>query len=228
MSYQGDIALGSTLDFKFTTRRFSTGAPFTLAGTPVLAAYPDNALTEITAGITLSIDFDARSGLNHMRIVATSGNGYVAGSTYALVITVGTVDGVSVVGEVIGSFSIERTGAALALLQTRLPAALISGRVDAHVGAMAANVVTASALASDAGSEIADAVLDKAIAEPAGIFAWSSATLRTLIAWIGMLSRNEFRQTSTLQSIRNDANTLTLATASVSEDGTTYTRGEWT
>ena len=35
-------------------------------------------------------------------------------------------------------------------IQTRLPAALVSGRIDASVGAMAANTVTAAAIATDA------------------------------------------------------------------------------
>lgn len=48
-------------------------------------------------------------------------------------------------------------------LQTRIPAALVSGRMDASVGAMAANVLTAAAMAADAGAEIADAVWDEAI-----------------------------------------------------------------
>jgi hypothetical protein len=39
-------------------------------------------------------------------------------------------------------------------LDARIPAALVGGRMDASVGAMAANVITASALASDAVSEI--------------------------------------------------------------------------
>lgn len=108
MSYHGDIRLGDTIDIKFTTRRFSTGATFTLAGTPAVAAYLDNSTTEITAGITLTVDFDARTGLNNIRVVATSGNGYVTGTNYALVITAGTVDGVSVVGETVGAFSIEK------------------------------------------------------------------------------------------------------------------------
>jgi hypothetical protein len=52
-------------------------------------------------------------------------------------------------------------------IQDRLPAALISGRVDASVGAMQANVVTASAIAADAiaASELAaDAVAEIAAA----------------------------------------------------------------
>jgi hypothetical protein len=43
-------------------------------------------------------------------------------------------------------------------IQSRLPAALVSGRMDASVGAMAANVLTASALATDAVTEVAGGV----------------------------------------------------------------------
>jgi hypothetical protein len=111
-----DFALGSTVDKKFTTRRFTTGVPFTLAGSPVVVAYPDNSTTELTAGITLTVDFDSRTGLHNVRVVATSGNGYAAGVSYALVLTAGTVDGVSVVGEVVGEFTLERAALAAATL----------------------------------------------------------------------------------------------------------------
>lgn len=110
-----DYTLGDTFDVKFTTRSFSTGAPATLAGTPVISAYPDNSVTQITAGITLSADFDSVTGLNNVRVVATSGNGYASGSTYYLVITTGTVGGVSVVGEVVGGFTLSRSAAAVDL-----------------------------------------------------------------------------------------------------------------
>lgn len=110
-----DYTLGDTLDVKFTTRSFSTGAPTTLAGTPSVAAYPGNSTTELTAGITLSVDFDARTGLNNVRVVATGANGYATATTYFLVITAGTVGGVSVVGEVVGSWTIERSAAAVDL-----------------------------------------------------------------------------------------------------------------
>lgn len=106
MSYRGDIRLGDTIDIKFTTRQAS-GAPTTLAGTPVISAYVGNSITQITAGITLTVDFDGVTGLNNVRVVATSGNGYATASNYDLVITTGTVNSVSVVGEVIGSFSVE-------------------------------------------------------------------------------------------------------------------------
>lgn len=106
-----DITLGNTIYIKFTTRAFSTGVPTTLAGTPVLSIYEENNLTQITAGVSVSIDYDSVTGLNQATIVATSGNGYESGKSYDLVITTGTVGGVSVVGEVVGSFTVESEAA---------------------------------------------------------------------------------------------------------------------
>lgn len=53
-------------------------------------------------------------------------------------------------------------------IQARLPAALVGGRIDASVGAMANNTLTAAALAADAGAEIADAVWDEDLSGHAG------------------------------------------------------------
>ena len=109
--YHGDIILGETIDIKFTTVNTS-GVPTTLAGVPVVSAYPGNSITQLTAGITLTVDFDGVTGLHNVRVVATGANGYAVGTNYALVITTGTVGGSSVVGYVIGSFSIENRSAA--------------------------------------------------------------------------------------------------------------------
>lgn len=49
-------------------------------------------------------------------------------------------------------------------IQTRLPAALVGGAMDSDVSNMQANVVDASALALDAGQEIADRVLSRSLA----------------------------------------------------------------
>ena len=111
MSYLGDFRLGDTFDTKFTTTAASTGAPTTLAGTPVISAYVGNSTTQITAGITLTVDFDTVTGLHNVRVVATSGNGYATASNYQLVITTGTVGGTSAVGYVIAEFSIEARSA---------------------------------------------------------------------------------------------------------------------
>ena len=103
-----DYALGETIDHFFTTRSFTTGAPTTFTGIPDIGVYEDNSTTEISAGLTLNTDFDTRTGLNHVRIVATGANGFESGKSYAVVITGGTVGGVSVVGEVVWHFTIDR------------------------------------------------------------------------------------------------------------------------
>ncbi len=104
-----DYPLGETLDFKFTSRQFSDGVPTTLAGTPVIEVYENNDTVQITAGETLTVDFDGVTGLNNLRIVATGANGYEVGKSYQAIISVGTVGGTSVVGEVVAQFSIERS-----------------------------------------------------------------------------------------------------------------------
>jgi hypothetical protein len=118
MSYLGDFRLGDTFDTAFCTVQ-ATGAPTTLSGSPVISAYVGNSTTELTAGITLSVDFDARTGLNHVRVVATSGNGYATASNYQLVITTGTVNSISAVGYVIGEFSIENRSALMPTVEGR-------------------------------------------------------------------------------------------------------------
>ena len=62
-------------------------------------------------------------------------------------------------------------------IQSRIPAALVSGRIDASVGAMAADTVTASALAADAAAEIADAVWDEDIVAAHGTADTAGLTL---------------------------------------------------
>ena len=116
--YHGDIRLADTIDIKFTTVT-TTGAPTTLAGTPVVSAYPGNSVTQLTAGITLTVDFDAVTGLHNVRVVATGANGYATATNYALVITTGTVGGTSVVGYVIGTFSIEARSAVIPTVVAR-------------------------------------------------------------------------------------------------------------
>lgn len=71
-----------------------------------------------------------------------------------------------------------------------------------------------------------DDILDEAITEPSGVFTWNG-TLRTIIGWLGALSRNRVTMTATTQTLRNDANSGDIATSTQSDDGTTYVRGEW-
>lgn len=103
--YLGDFSASSVIDFKFTTFRPSTGAPFTLAGTPVVSVYKDNDLVQTTTGVALTVDFDGVTGLNHVRVTTTDAF-YANGSEFECVITTGTVDSVSVVGSCVGRFTL--------------------------------------------------------------------------------------------------------------------------
>lgn len=109
-NYFGDIRLGDTIVIPFTTCQVS-GAGTTLAGTPVVKAAAGTGNPTITAGITLAVDVNSVTGLNTVAVVATSGNGYATATNYYLVITTGTVNSVSAVGYVVGSFSIENRSA---------------------------------------------------------------------------------------------------------------------
>lgn len=130
--YVGDFRLGDTFDVKFCTVS-TTGAPTTLAGSPAVSAYPGNSTTEITAGITLTVDFDARTGMHNVRVVASGGNGYATATNYALAITAGTVGGTSVVGYVVGHFSIENRSALMPTAAARTLVVDANGVADARL-----------------------------------------------------------------------------------------------
>ena len=109
--YLGDYAEDyATLNHRFTTRA-TTGIPTTLAGSPVVSVYKGSATdtekTSAEAYITLAVDFDTVTGLNNLLIDLSGDAFFSTGEDYSIVITTGTVDSVSVVGETIATFSIE-------------------------------------------------------------------------------------------------------------------------
>ena len=194
-----DITLEDTVYFVFTTRAFATGIPTVLAGTPALSVLESNNVTPITAGVSVQVDRASVVGLNQATVVATAANGYEVGKSYGVYISTGTVGGVSVVGEVVAEFTVQASAAAVDLangtdglgaiktdtaailvdtgttLDARIPAALVSGRMDASVGAMAADTLTASALATDAVTEI-----QAGLATPTNITAGTITTVTNL------------------------------------------------
>jgi hypothetical protein len=182
----GDIKVGRTLRFAFTTD--VNGQPTQLAGSPAVSVYKDASTAQSASGVTLTVDFDSITGLNHVAIdTSADGTFYSAGSDFAVVTTTGTVGGVAVMGQTIGEFSIENrvvnwaqvvspttvvglTGTTVktatdvetdtADIQTRLPAALVGGRMDANTQAMAAGVIASTTFAASAIDSAAIAVDD--------------------------------------------------------------------
>lgn len=212
MAYLGDITLGDTLDFKFSTVG-TTGAPTTLAGTPAVSAYVGNSTTQITAGITLTVDFDGVTGLHNVRVVASAGNGYAAQTNVDLVITTGTVGGTSVVGYVIGSFSIEnRSTQALA---TAANLAVVAGYLDTEIAAIKAktdNLPAAPAAVGDIPTAVqnADALLGRNVSG-------GSSTGRTVKQALHVL-RNKSAVAAGTLTVYDTDDTTSSWTATVSSD----------
>jgi hypothetical protein len=99
-------------------------------------------------------------------------------------------------------------------LDARIPAALVGGRMDASVGAMAANVLTASALAADAGAEIADAILDRNMATGTDS---GSPTVRTPRQALRAL-RNKWTNAAGTYTVTKEDDTTTSWTAALTTD----------
>ena len=106
-----DYKLNDSVYLMFTTRAFATGIPGTLSASTV-AVYEDVTATPILTAVAVTEDLNSKVGLNACTIAATSGNGFNAGGHYHVVIEAGTVDSVSVVGEIVGSFTIAASAAA--------------------------------------------------------------------------------------------------------------------
>lgn len=64
-------------------------------------------------------------------------------------------------------------------------------------------------------------------AEPGSVPA-ATASLKDKIGWIMAMARNKLTQTAILQSLKDDAGTGDIATATVSDDGTTFSRNKFT
>lgn len=107
----GDYDVSTVLDFKFNTQQFLSGAPFALAGGSI-GIYKNNMLTGTTSGVTLTADWDSKTGANHVRVdLSTALSYYAAGAHYNAVIEAGTVNGLSVVGKIVGSFTLRKDSA---------------------------------------------------------------------------------------------------------------------
>ncbi len=130
MKQLGDFDASAVVYGKFSTYQPSTGAAFALAGTPALSVYKDASLTQSTSGVTLTASFDSVVGLNHFAIDTSSdGTFYSAGSFFDVVITTGTVDSVSVVGAVVGGFTIRKNSSLKPTIAGRTATLDASGRI---------------------------------------------------------------------------------------------------
>ncbi len=75
-------------------------------------------------------------------------------------------------------------------------------------------------------AEVVDALATDTYAEPSGVPS-ATASLKDKIGWMQTLARNKITQTSTVQTLRNDGDAGNISQSTVSDDGTTFTRGKF-
>lgn len=84
-----------------------------------------------------------------------------------------------------------------------------------------------AAMKASVNTEVLDVLTVDTFAEPSGVVA-ATATMKDMLNWIKVLCRNKITQTSTTQTLRNNADTSSIATATVSDTAGTSTRAKWT
>jgi hypothetical protein len=98
-------------------------------------------------------------------------------------------------------------------IQTRLPAALVGGRMDSSVGAMASNVITATALDATAATEIAEAILK---------LDWNTVTGEAARSMLNALRflRNKWSVAAGILTVTEEDDATPAWTSTISADAT--------
>lgn len=130
-----------------------------------------------------------------------------------------------------GSFGVTATEIADILVDTAVIGALGAGLSnipwnaswDVEVESEADDALVA--FFTDAAT-LVNLIWDEAQVETTGAPA-ITGTMRAFMEWWAALSRNRMTQTATTSTLRDDADAAALATSTVSDDGTTFVRGEW-
>ncbi len=125
----------------------------------------------------------------------------------------------------VGTISAAAVGVGLLSAGAFAAGFLSAGGIAANAisaGGIATGAIDAYALATDAVTEIWGIAAVPSTTPPA----WTASMLST-ISWLMALSRNTITQTSVLQTVLQSDGATTLATSTVSDNGTTFTRGSF-
>lgn len=139
MKYLGDFAAGATVRVLLDSFD-TTGAAITMGS---LAAHvlKNGSATNLTAGVTVSADFDG-TGVHIVSVdLSADGTAYAAGAEFAIVVT-GTVNGITV-RRVIAQFSIANRSN-LSAAGVRSAVGLASANLDTQLAALFTTAMTES------------------------------------------------------------------------------------
>lgn len=157
MTYQGDFTTSNTVYVYFNTFDSNDPSASVIISDFVvgdIAIYKDGSITQrsSTAGFTLldtdGINFDGVTGIHGFSVDLsdnTDAGFYATGSEFGIIVGPFTVDAATV-NFVAATFSIERAGGALELIQniqSRIPATLVSGLMSSDVTAVSTSTIAA-------------------------------------------------------------------------------------
>jgi len=115
----GPYAVGGVVSASFNTQ-YNNANTALLSG--AAAVYRDAVTTETTIGVTLVADFDGKTGLNVIAVdTSADPSFYIAGSTYTIILTAGTVGGVSAASVIVESFTLVSAAVAAAVVAAGTP-----------------------------------------------------------------------------------------------------------
>ncbi len=104
MSDLGPQVVGSTIYFTGTTA--INGVPTDMAGSPAISVYK-NSITQSTSGVTFTVPFDTTTGLFQVIVdTSSSSSFYATDNIFSIVVTTGTLGGISMVGYTLGTFQL--------------------------------------------------------------------------------------------------------------------------
>lgn len=181
----------------------------------------DQTATKIWLDMSLSIETYGHASAQHAfdldtASVAQTGDGYAR---------LGAPAGVSVSADVA---AVKTDSSAILTDTNELQVDWTNGgRLDLLLDQIITDIAALNNIsAADVNTQVDDVLNVATLAEVAAVPA-ANAAVGAKINWLFALSRNKGTQISTTKTLRNDADTADIATSTVSSDGTTFTRGEY-
>lgn len=226
----GDIPLSATFGFKFNSHA-AIGTPIVLTGSPAVKVFKRGDAVEDDSGITLTVDYDSKVGLNDVVIdLSADLVFYTTGGDFTAVITAGTVDAVSAVGTVVASWSIgkgvdlTRIGANATSLSDFKD--FVDDGYDPTTNMVAGALALGTQAKADVNAEVLDVLNVDTFAQPGQGAPPATTTMRLMMAYWYKNWRNRKQQTAAQWTLYNDDAATVDQKAAVSNDGTTAEKGE--
>jgi hypothetical protein len=225
-----DYTVGGLIDFDFNTAA-------TLSGAPSVQVFKDGSAVAITVGITLTVNFAAETGLNHVTIDTSASASYSANSNYDVVIAAGTVSGTSVVGKSVGHFTLQKAtvakvtgngGAGSQIVQADIRQVIGTAITESGAGRDAAALthfldVAAPALTAASVNQTTD--LGAAVPELIQGVPPATPTIGQAVMLLYMALRNGGISDATHVTVQNDAGVV-ITKFTQTDDGSAYTHAK--